>query len=177
MALMSELGGLSTRLLKNKACLYAAVRCYSDTPLPWNYIWKPQKYDKKNHDKIAEKYHLHPKEYKPCQDPERCLGDYPELPMIGPAAKDPYYPYDIPVFRKNYHETLHPNFEIMGEDRFSYGYKYRIDPRLATGIFVLTMLTLATITYFAAPYPTVHPRMERQFPKQGVLHYTFEPAE
>jgi len=72
---------------------------------PWNYLWQPNKYSEKEHDKIAEKYNLHPKEYEPNL-PEKCLGDYPKLPMIGPAAKDPYYPYDIPIFRKNYHETV-----------------------------------------------------------------------
>lgn len=74
---------------------------------PWNYLWRPGTYSEKDHDKIAEKYHLHPKEYQPYSaSEEKYLGDYPKLPMVGPAAKDPYYPYDIPIFRKNYHETV-----------------------------------------------------------------------
>lgn len=78
---------------------------FATTALPWNYLWRPRKYDEKKHDKIAEKYNLHPKEYKPYP-PEKNVGDYPALPMIGPAAKDPYYPYDIPSLRKNYHEPV-----------------------------------------------------------------------
>lgn len=75
--------------------------------LPWNYLWRPGEYSKKDHDKIAEKYHLHPKEYKPYPESDsQYVGDYPKLPKIGPAVKDPYYPYDIPVYRKNYHETV-----------------------------------------------------------------------
>lgn len=74
--------------------------------LPWNYLWRPDHYSEKDHDKIAEKYHLHPKDYKPYPNNEQFVADYPALPMIGPAAKDPYYPYDIPVFKKNYHELV-----------------------------------------------------------------------
>jgi len=81
------------------------VACCLPSALPWNYIWRPEKYSEKDHDKIAEKYHLHPKEYQPYPS-EKYVGDYPKLPMIGPAAKDPYYPYDIPTFKKNYHETV-----------------------------------------------------------------------
>ncbi|XP_024881661.1 uncharacterized protein LOC112460936 [Temnothorax curvispinosus] len=178
MALTRELGGLSTRLLRNKACLYAAVRCSSDRPYPWNYLWRPGKYSEKDHDKIAEKYNLHPKEYKPYPDDgKKFTGDYPQLPMVGPAAKDPYYPYDIPVYKKNYRETLHDQFEIMGEDRFSYGYNYRINLYVGTAIFFATMIACATITYLLEPYKTFIPRMEQQMPKKGVVHYTFEPAD
>ncbi|KAG5307183.1 NDUB8 dehydrogenase, partial [Acromyrmex insinuator] len=176
MALTRESGRLSIQLLKNKACLYTAVRCSSDKPLPWNYLWQPKKYSEKEHDKIAEKYNLHPKEYEP-NPPEKYLGDYPKLPMIGPAAKDPYYPYDIPIFRKNYHETLHANFEIMGEDRFSYGYNYRINPYVGSAIWLSVMIFLVGITYLANPYSTIQIRMERQFPKKDVVHYSFEPAD
>lgn len=73
--------------------------------MPWNSIWQPGVYSEKNHDKIAEKYNMHPKEYKPAPK-EECIGDYPDMPMIGPAAKDPYYPYDIPTYRKNYKEMV-----------------------------------------------------------------------
>lgn len=73
--------------------------------MPWTALWKPEKYQKENHDQIAKKYNLHPKEYKPTPE-EKGFGDYPELPLVGPAAKDPYYPYDIPTYRKNYGEPV-----------------------------------------------------------------------
>jgi len=66
----------------------------------------PKKFSEKDIEKIAAKYNMHPKDYKPFSDKEMCVGDYPDVPMIGPAAKDPYYPYDIPVYRKNYHEIV-----------------------------------------------------------------------
>ncbi|KYN01590.1 PREDICTED: NADH dehydrogenase [ubiquinone] 1 beta subcomplex subunit 8, mitochondrial [Cyphomyrmex costatus] len=177
MALTRGISKLSIQLLRNKACLYTAVRCSSDKPLPWNYLWKPEKYSEKDHDKIAEKYHLHPKKYQPYSNNEKYVGDYPKLPMIGPAAKDPYYPYDIPIFRKSYHETLHSDFEIMGQDRFSYGVKYRINPYLGSAIWLATMITIIGISYLVQPYPAVHPRLERQYPKENVIHYSFEPAD
>lgn len=175
MALTSKLCGVSSRLFRNKAFLSNA-RCYSDTPKLWSVLWQPGVYSEKDHDKIAEKYHLHPKEYKPAPS-EECIGDYPDLPMIGPAAKDPYYPYDIPVYRKNYKETLHHKFEIMGEDRFSYGYKYRYDLGVASAIFLATIATLCGIAYLCEPYPTFMPVMEKQYPQTGKVHYTFEPAK
>lgn len=45
----------------------------------------------------------------------------------------------------------------MGEDRFSYGYKYRIDLYQATAIFVAFMLTLFAIGYLLEGYPTFTP--------------------
>ncbi|XP_011868930.1 PREDICTED: NADH dehydrogenase [ubiquinone] 1 beta subcomplex subunit 8, mitochondrial [Vollenhovia emeryi] len=178
MALTAKgLGGLSTQLLRSKACSYAAARCYAERPKPWNHLWRPGVYKKEDHDKIAEKYHLHPKDYQPYPNNEKFIGDYPKLPMVGPAAKDPYYPYDIPVFRKNYCEPVHDQFEVMGEDRFSYGYKYRISLYWGTAGFFATILVCATITYLLQPYPSFIPRMEKQMPQQGVVHYSFEPAD
>lgn len=45
----------------------------------------------------------------------------------------------------------------MGEDRFSYGYKYRIDLYVATAIFVAFMFTLFAIVYLLEPYPSFTP--------------------
>lgn len=73
---------------------------------PWNHLWKPIEYKEKNHAKHAEKYQLHPDEYKPYDPYKYPVGDYPALPLIGSTAKDPYYPYDNPVYKKNYHEPV-----------------------------------------------------------------------
>lgn len=57
--------------------------------------------------KAAKKYGLHPAEYKLYPDDgEHPVGDYPHLPDIGNALKDPYYPYDYPEDRRNYGETV-----------------------------------------------------------------------
>ncbi|XP_072761030.1 NADH dehydrogenase [ubiquinone] 1 beta subcomplex subunit 8, mitochondrial [Anoplolepis gracilipes] len=172
MALANKLCGLSSQLFRNKALFYSSARCYSDKPVPWSILWKPKAYEEKDHDQIAEKYNLHPKDYKPMPS----LGDYPDLPDVGPAAKDPYYPYDIPTYKKNYKESLHHDFNVMGEDRYSYGYKYRIDLRLATAIFIGFILTISTIGYLLEPYPSFMPVMEKQYPQKDKVHYTFEPA-
>ncbi|EFN67861.1 NADH dehydrogenase [ubiquinone] 1 beta subcomplex subunit 8, mitochondrial [Camponotus floridanus] len=174
MAPMSKLCGLSSQLFRNKAFIYSTARCYSDRPMPWPTLWQPKKYQEKDHDKSAEKYNIHPKEYKPLPQ-EESLGDYPDLPLIGPAAKDPYYPYDIPTYKKNYMEPVHHDFNIMGEDRFSYGYKYRINLYAGTAAFLITMTILLGISYLCEPYPTFMPMLEKQYPQKGKVHYTFEP--
>jgi len=79
---------------------------YLSLETPWNHLWTPEEYKKENHAKHAEKYHMHPDDYKPYDAYERSTGDYPCLPMKGQALKDPYYPYDIPVYRKNYHHPV-----------------------------------------------------------------------
>lgn len=47
----------------------------------------------------------------------------------------------------------------MGEDRYSYGYKYKIEPIVGTAIFVATIAGFALIIYLLEPYPTVIPRV------------------
>jgi hypothetical protein len=73
---------------------------------PWNHLWIPEEYKKENHAKHAEKYHMHPDDYKPYDPYERPMGDYPALPMKSPSLRDPHYPYDNPVYKKNYHEPV-----------------------------------------------------------------------
>ncbi|XP_032689031.1 NADH dehydrogenase [ubiquinone] 1 beta subcomplex subunit 8, mitochondrial [Odontomachus brunneus] len=167
----------SLSFLKNKGYLYNTVRCISDEkPLPWNYLWEPGKYSKENHDKIAEKYHMHPKDYKPCPE-EWGMGDYPDLPMIGPGAKDPYYPYDFPVYRKNYHEIVHYQFDMMTEDRHDFGVKERINPAIGALIFLAIIGGFIGLYILTDPYYAFEPLMEKQYPYRGKIYYTFEPQE
>ncbi|XP_011152442.1 NADH dehydrogenase [ubiquinone] 1 beta subcomplex subunit 8, mitochondrial [Harpegnathos saltator] len=175
MALIIKLCRSSTQsLLRNKGYLCNVARYASDdTPPSWNYLWEPGEYSKKAHDKIAEKYHLHPKDYKPLAT--NC--DYPDLPMIGAAAKDPYYPYDLPAIKKNYHETMHHQFDITTEDRFNFGQTNRIDSGVATLICVTVFGTFAAIFFGTKDYCTFQPMMEKQYPYRGKAYYTFESAE
>lgn len=75
--------------------------------------FKPGPYPKTEEErrKAAEKYGLSPEEYEPYPDDGNGYGDYPKLPLIGAAAKDPFYPWDNPAFRRNMHETV--NFFIF----------------------------------------------------------------
>lgn len=59
--------------------------------------------------KAARKYNLHPDEYIPFPDNDKWgmnRGDYPNIPTIGHAVKDPYYPWDLPGERRNHMETV-----------------------------------------------------------------------
>lgn len=47
----------------------------------------------------------------------------------------------------------------MGEDRYSYGYKYRIEPLVAMAIFIATIGGSALLYYLVDPYPSVQIRV------------------
>ncbi|RLU19208.1 hypothetical protein DMN91_007765 [Ooceraea biroi] len=165
MALAASIGRqLSNQLFKHKACLYTGVKCYATdkSRIPWNHLWIPEEYNKENHAKHAEKYHMHPDDYKPYDPFEKATGDYPALPMIGPEAKDP----------------LHDEFFKMSEDRYSYGRKFYIEPDRAFLLYIVFVSIIGVILYLASPYPVVFlPNSERQYPYKGKTHYTFEPVE
>lgn len=59
------------------------------------------------HYKAAAKYGMHPDEYESYPDDGwNYRGDYPKLPFVGNATKDPYYPWDNPVYRRNFNEPV-----------------------------------------------------------------------
>lgn len=71
----------------------------------------PGEYPKNKEERLkaAKKYNLHPDEYVPYPKEDEMgmhRGDYPNLPLIGHAGKDPYYPWDMPADRRNYKETV-----------------------------------------------------------------------
>ncbi|KAJ8666546.1 hypothetical protein QAD02_008208 [Eretmocerus hayati] len=74
--------------------------------LDWNKDWLPGPHPKTEAEFIeaAKKYNLHPYEYKPYDDDGYGYGDYPELPLKGVALRDPFYPYDNPVHKRNFNE-------------------------------------------------------------------------
>lgn len=45
----------------------------------------------------------------------------------------------------------------MGQDRFAYGKKRRIDLHVGAAIFVAFIFTLGVITYLLDPYPSFMP--------------------
>lgn len=70
--------------------------------------YMPGLYPKTKEEKkaAAEKYGLHPDEYKSCNPDTNYAGDYPDLPFISVDAKDPFYPWDIPALRRNFEEPV-----------------------------------------------------------------------
>ncbi|KAI4487699.1 hypothetical protein M0802_011889 [Mischocyttarus mexicanus] len=180
MALLKNCMTLRSLLLpRNKVKLFIKAS-YSDDPKPDLYRWRAEKEIPKTEEEIkkaAEKYNLHPREYKTYDDDGFGYGDYPKLPFIGAEARDPYYPYDFPEFKRNLHEPLHIQADIIGEDRYSAGVRQLLTMRQACALFLGTVTFLGTLHYIFSYYPWFQPVMEKQYPKPGITHYTFEPIK
>ncbi|KOC65346.1 NADH dehydrogenase [ubiquinone] 1 beta subcomplex subunit 8, mitochondrial [Habropoda laboriosa] len=121
--------------------------------------------------KAAERYGMHPDEYKPFPEEMSDQGDYPDLPWISVEARDPFYPWDFPVTRRNFGEPVHFNDDMMGEDRYDYGVRKYIEDHHASAIFIACFIGIIVLGSYA---PTVsQPMMDKQYPGQGE-HYTFQ---
>lgn len=186
MAVLEKVKILSNKLLVNKIpAIYIIRNCSKmekfvekmiDLSKPSAYVkYMPGHYPETEEERIkaAAKYGLHPYEYKPLPIDSHA-GDYPDLPWISDAAKDPFYPWDYPGIRRNYEEPFHVQFDLLGEDRYDYGVRTVMTPVKGTLIFLATMAGFFFLHYIS-PYTSV-PRLEKQYPGHGV-HYTFEPAK
>ncbi|XP_033227557.1 NADH dehydrogenase [ubiquinone] 1 beta subcomplex subunit 8, mitochondrial [Belonocnema kinseyi] len=148
-----------------------------------NRDWQPGPYPKTEEERIkaARKYNMHPDEYVPYPDDDPkgfCKGDYPDMPLIGAAAKDPYYPYDIPEQKRNYNETLPEEFDMLGHDKLDF---LGTRERFSTLEIYLTFFGMIGVTFgiyiLVDDYKHFRPVLAKQFPKSGEKHYTFEPAK
>ncbi|KAG9436554.1 NADH dehydrogenase [ubiquinone] 1 beta subcomplex subunit 8, mitochondrial [Apis mellifera carnica] len=119
----------------------------------------------------AEKYGLHPDEYKPCDPDTNYAGDYPDLPFISVEAKDPYYPWDFPALRRNFEEPIHKEANMLFGDRYEYGVRQIVEP--SKGIAIFCSIMAACILIFWLSCNISQPLMEKQYPGKGI-HYTFE---
>ncbi|XP_003702585.1 NADH:ubiquinone oxidoreductase subunit ASHI [Megachile rotundata] len=183
MAVVRKIGILSNTLLRNNVPLIQITRGNKDFQTFLDF-WKPvgmrphmpDDYPETEEErrKSAAKYGLHPYEYEPYPNDHRYLGDYPQLPWIGVVARDPYYPWDYPVIRRNYGDPIHPEQDMMGEDRYDYGVRQLVSDTTGALIFIATIGVFYLAYKFSSH--TSFPRMEKQYPRNGV-HYSFEPAK
>ncbi|XP_043477108.1 NADH dehydrogenase [ubiquinone] 1 beta subcomplex subunit 8, mitochondrial [Leptopilina heterotoma] len=145
--------------------------------------YMPSDYPKNEEErkKAARKYNLHPDEYVPFPKESEMgeyRGDYPNLPLIGHAAKDPYYPWDMPGDRRNYKETLPEEFDMIGPEKIDWiGTKPRISNRKAFVTFFSFVTIFVSVILLAEDYKYFPAVMEKQWPQAGVKHYTFDPAK
>ncbi|XP_011302307.1 NADH dehydrogenase [ubiquinone] 1 beta subcomplex subunit 8, mitochondrial [Fopius arisanus] len=175
MASLIKLKNLITPITSKKpGILYNVVR----TKVLTNEDWKPGPYPKTEAERraAAEKYGLSYEEYEPYPDDGWGHGDYPKLPMIGMALKDPWYPYDWPEERRNHGEVLHVDRNILGEESADFGERPYVPYRTATAVTLTVIGSLFAVHYLLEPYPCFRPVLEKQIPQPGVVHYTFEPA-
>ncbi|XP_056636758.1 NADH dehydrogenase [ubiquinone] 1 beta subcomplex subunit 8, mitochondrial [Diorhabda carinulata] len=159
--------------LKNNAILVTAIRNH------WNKDYKPGPYPQTEEERqaAAEKYGLHPSEYEPYPDDGQGCGDYPKLPMQSIESRDPFYPWDNPELKRNFGETLHAEYDLLREDRYDVSVKLRRPMWFLWAQFLGVMFGTFGIYYLLENVKMFHSVMPRQYPKEGKVHYTFEPAE
>uniref|UniRef100_A0A1B0BFT4 NADH dehydrogenase [ubiquinone] 1 beta subcomplex subunit 8, mitochondrial n=1 Tax=Glossina palpalis gambiensis TaxID=67801 RepID=A0A1B0BFT4_9MUSC len=153
------------------------MRQSARTMAGWNKDYKPGAYPKTEEERAiaAKKYNLLPEEYKPYADNGLGYGDYPELPGgLGVEARDPYYPYDYPELKRNFGETIHADYDLYSEDRWS----QPSQPRFSNSGYWLSFLGVMAgclILYYGIDdYKMYRPVAAKQYPGEGRVHYTFE---
>ncbi|KAL2715359.1 hypothetical protein V1478_015057 [Vespula squamosa] len=177
MALVKKCMMLRTILLsRNNVKLHIKVN-YSQDIKPFLYKWRADEKvptTPEEIEAIAKKYNLYPQEYK-AYDPDGFgFGDYPKLPYIGTEAKDPNYPWDVPALKMNFNEAIHIEADQIGEDRYAAGVRTPISGLGTVLMFIGTMTFLGSFVWIFKYYPWFQPVMQKQYPKPGVTHYTFE---
>merc|ERR1711879_501795 len=114
-------------LVKNAAVGKVATRAMAGSPAPWNYTWKPGPYPINDEERAAaaRKYGMLLEDYKPNEDPDAMMGDYPDLPIEPQAEKNAMYEWDCPEYRRNYGEPLQEEWWKYQEIRLSPMTNYR----------------------------------------------------
>ncbi|CAD6216380.1 GSCOCG00004536001-RA-CDS [Cotesia congregata] len=161
---------------KQTRVIYNVVRTKVMTN--WDYMPGPRPKNEEEHKKAAEKYGLHPAEYKLYPDDGmRPVGDYPMLPYEPVSLRDPNYPWDCPDDKRNFEEPIHAEINLLNEDRTDYGEKPYIGYRQGPWTFWGFVAVYAMLFLIADQYPNFRPVLEKQIPQAGKVHYTFEPAK
>jgi NADH dehydrogenase (ubiquinone) 1 beta subcomplex subunit 8 len=159
--------------LRTNPVLATAIRHH------WNEDYKPGLYPRTEEERLkaAERYGLHPSEYKPYQNDGMGYGDYPELPNISGDSKDPFYPWDNPELKRNFNEPLHAEFDLMREDRYNVSAQLRYPMWMQWLQFLGVMFGTFAVYAILENFKMFHPLTPRQYPGDGKVHYTFEPEE
>lgn len=125
----------------------------------------------------ARKYGLRPDEYKPYADDGMGYGDYPNLPLVSAESRDPYEDWDYPEHRRNFGEPVHVDFDMYGLDRVNASQKLRFSMQQYALAFFGVMGVSLGVYYYLEDKKMHWPVLPKQYPGDGAVHYTFEPAE
>ncbi|KAJ6633182.1 NADH dehydrogenase [ubiquinone] 1 beta subcomplex subunit 8, mitochondrial [Pseudolycoriella hygida] len=140
----------------------------------WNKDLKPGPYPKTEEERVAaaKKYNLLREDYEPYPDDGMGFGDYPHLPDVPVECKDPYYPYDLPEFKRNFSEPVHAHVDTYSEDRT------RADPFISHWWMLLSFSAAVfgslAFYYWMEDKRIYRPVTPKQLPGGGKVHYTFE---
>ncbi|KAB7496411.1 NADH dehydrogenase [ubiquinone] 1 beta subcomplex subunit 8, mitochondrial [Armadillidium nasatum] len=144
----------------------------------WNRDWKPGPYPttQEEREAAAKKYGLHIRDYKPYPDDGFGWGDYPMFEPLSVESGDPYEHWDMPEYKRNLGDLMHPNFDFYIAERYDISKRSKSYFRLL-GEFLAIMSVMSFICYYAETHKVPKPKMHRQYPEDGKKHYTFEPVE
>lgn len=134
----------------------------------WNKDWKPGPYPTTPEERAAaaKKYNLLPEEYEPSDE----MGDYPKLPDISGASKDPHYHYDMPALKKDYGEPMHEFQNFYSEDKWdcNHAEKQLIPMHEQVFWFICSVLAFAIPFWYFGQHNTVSlPHMKKHYPTDG----------
>lgn len=122
----------------------------------------------------AKKYGLRPEDYEPYPDDGFGYGDYPKLPYASGESRDPYQIWDMPTMMRNYGEPMHVDWDIIQEDKWDPNRKWQV-PKWKMFLMCIGSFGGIILIYFLLePYPYFVPMMPKQYPEDGIEHYTFE---
>ncbi|KAK9505577.1 hypothetical protein O3M35_009596 [Rhynocoris fuscipes] len=148
---------------------------FSSSLKVWNKDWAPGPYPINDEERriAAKKYFLLPEEYEPKPDDGFGAGDYPNFKPYSVDARDPFYPWDYPEYRRNFCEALQEDQHFYGEDR----YNVQMRPR-----YSLLQMLLMTASVFGVSALLMYltndffflPMMPHHIHKPGIKHYTYE---
>ncbi|XP_071550256.1 NADH dehydrogenase [ubiquinone] 1 beta subcomplex subunit 8, mitochondrial [Panulirus ornatus] len=145
----------------------------------WNKDWKPGPYPVTPEERAAaaRKYGLRLEDYEPYPDDGAGYGDYPKLPIVSAESRDPQRNWDFPEHRRDFGEPIHPDFDMYGLDRVNISGKFRFSTQDQLLSFLAVMATFLGAYYYLDDQKMHRPVLPKQYPQEGVVHYSFEPAE
>lgn len=117
----------------------------------------------------AKKYNLLPEEYEPSE-----WGDYPKLPDVSGASKDPHYNWDMFSIKKDYCETLHEHYNVICEERYDINRdeKFPIPPYKQVLYFIMGILSIVIPYHYTKGIKFALPHMKKHYPIDGT-HYKY----
>uniref|UniRef100_A0A131Z5P9 NADH dehydrogenase (Ubiquinone) 1 beta subcomplex subunit 8 n=1 Tax=Rhipicephalus appendiculatus TaxID=34631 RepID=A0A131Z5P9_RHIAP len=181
---MASLVGLSGRFGQIARCqLKAPVITSCRSAGYWNKDWRPGPTPQTEEEMraAAKKYKMLYEDYKVRAESEGLTwGDYPKIPTVTSASRDPEEDYDFPTMKRNYGEPINIYADAYTPERLDLKrHQVPIRKQLATFLGVVFGLWYL-MTFFDRPglaFKYSPDMIPEEMPHDGVVHYTFEPAE
>lgn len=154
-----------------------SVRAAStNTPKPWNYLWKPGPYPKTEEEKVAaaKKYGMLREDYEPYPDDGYGNGDYPKMPPSSGASRSGHIWWDDPDLKRNFGEPVHYNIQMTRDVGHDDTTRLRYPHGKAFLIFLAITFAFGAPQILSYEVPFYHPVSEIQRPLMtGKTYYEF----